>query len=263
LRVAQRLPLAFGAEDAYASGTSVAMRSPVPIKIVPVVLVVSVLGAGAFAIFGDRGSARVTPEPSSAEPVAPVTPAPPLPEIPADPHGGALPPNHPPIGAAGSAPGMLPPSSDEPAALTWKTPSGWQTAANPSAMRLATYRIPHVAGDSDDAEVSVIRAGGSTEANIQRWLGQFEEAGQDKRTTKTVQGFKVTIVEVSGTFMGGGPMMGGGGAAPSAHKGWTLLAAIVETAESPYFFKMTGPSATVKAAHPGFDALIDSVAATK
>lgn len=123
-------------------------------------------------------------------------------------------------------------------------------------MRAASYRVPHAAGDSDDADVSVIRAGGSTDANIQRWIGQFQDPGKEKRVEKTVHGLKVTTVEVSGTFAGGGPMMGG---SSGPHTGWSLVGAIVETKDSPYFFKMTGPASTVKAARAAFDAMIDSV----
>jgi hypothetical protein len=37
-----------------------------------------------------------------------------------------------------------------------------------------------------------------------------------------------------------------------------LLGAIVETPRGPWFFKMTGARATVEAARPAFDALLDS-----
>jgi len=44
-------------------------------------------------------------------------------------------------------------------------------------MRKATYRVP--AKDGEDAEMAVFYfkgEGGSTEANIQRWIGQFPDA---------------------------------------------------------------------------------------
>jgi hypothetical protein len=150
----------------------------------------------------------------------------------------------------------MPTPNDEDAAIHWTVPDSWQTAANPSAMRIATYRLRPAAGDAEGADVSVARAGGSKEANIQRWIGQFDDAGKDTREEKTVRGLKVTIVTVSGTFQGGG-MMGGAAAAP--HSKWALLAAIVETPGMPYFFKVTGPLATVKAARPAFDAMIASI----
>lgn len=103
--------------------------------------------------------------------------------------------------------------------------------------------------------MSVSRAGGTTPANIERWRGQFDGANQTGPTEKTVAGLKVTIVEITGTFTGGG-MMGG---PTTQHPGWALLGAIVETGAFPYFFKLTGPQASVLGARQGFDELIDSV----
>jgi len=49
-----------------------------------------------------------------------------------------------------------------------------------------------------------------------------------------------------------------GAAPPVAHDDYALLGAIVETPGGPWFFKMTGPRATVEAARRGFDDLVDS-----
>lgn len=149
----------------------------------------------------------------------------------------------------------LPSANDAPAAA-WKVPAEWTTSPNTSSMRLATYRVPVAQGDAEETEVTVVRAGGTTDANIERWIGQFDEAGHDERTVKTVGTFKITLVEVSGTYLGGAMMP-----RPDApgHKGWSLLGAVVETPTSPYFFKMTGPTASVKAAQGAFIALLDSL----
>lgn len=154
---------------------------------------------------------------------------------------------------------VLPPPASEPGSLSWTAPAGWASAPNPSTMRLATYKIPHTGKDTEDAELSISRAGGSTEANIQRWIGQFDEAGKDTRNVRTIQGMTVTTVEVAGTFLGG--MMGG---AAAKKPGWALLGAIVETpGGSPYFFKMTGPKATVQAARDDFHKMLDSLKSNK
>jgi hypothetical protein len=216
----------------------------------PIVIVVVLASAAAFALLRSPSPA---PAPVAAEP--PPAAAPPL----DGPHGSALPPNHPPIGGGDSphAAPMGPPSSDEPAAITWKAPDAWASAPNPSTMRLATYKIPAAKGDAEGAELAISRAGGAKEANIQRWVGQFDDAGKDGRAERTVRGMKLTIVDVTGTFMGGG-MMPGASAGPK--KGWMLLGAIVETTGTPYFFKMTGPAATVRAARPAFEKMLDGIA---
>jgi hypothetical protein len=165
--------------------------------------------------------------------------------------GQALPPNHPAIGSTSHA--VTPTSA--PPAIAWNDPSDWERIANPSAMRLATYRV-HGVGASDDAELSVVRAGGTTEANIQRWLGEFDDMGKETRTETMVNGMKVTFVETSGTYLGSA-MVGPG---PSTrHKGWALLAAIVETPGPHYFFKMLGPKSTLASARPALEALVKGI----
>jgi hypothetical protein len=122
-------------------------------------------------------------------------------------------------------------------------------------MRIATYRVPRASGDAEDAELSVVQAGGSVEANAQRWLGQFDEAGQKsaKRSVRHVGTLEVSIVDVQGTYSGGmGP-----DTSPKA--GWALRGAIVALPGAPCFFKLTGPAKSVAAAAAEFDALIASL----
>ena len=172
---------------------------------------------------------------------------------PSDMEQGDLPPDHPAVPSAPKAgmPDLAP--DDEGADLEWSVPAGWRTMPNPSSMRIATYAVPHAAGDAADADVSVTRAGGDVSANIARWGTQFEGAGEPKLKTQTVHGLEVTVVELEGTY----------GSAMSAdtkpRPGWALLGAIVRTRGQPYFFKMTGPAATVHGARAAFTSLVDSV----
>jgi hypothetical protein len=161
-----------------------------------------------------------------------------------------LPPNHPPIGGATAQRESMPSAGGEAPALAWKMPAGWQEAPSPNAMRLATYRTP------DGVEVSVSRAGGATEANIQRWVGQFDDVGREVHAEKTVHGLHVVTVDVAGTFVGGGMSMG---APAEARPAWAMVGAVVESRNPPYFFKMTGPAAAVHAARAGFDRMIDGI----
>jgi len=223
-----------------------------------------VLAAGGFALFG-----KPSHDASASGASAPVPLASSDDVLPAE-NDGTLPPNHPPIGEGMSAPGsMLPPdhpaiagssphgsmpsAASEAPALVWKMPSGWQEAPNPNAMRLATYGAP------GGVEVSVSRAGGSTDANIQRWVAQFDDVGRDARTEKTVHGLHVVMVDVSGTYVGGGMTMG---ADSASRPGWAMVGAIVEGRGLPYFFKMMGPAAAVLVDHPAFDHLVDGISPT-
>ena len=143
-----------------------------------------------------------------------------------------------------------------PTEVVYEAPAGWQKAENPNPMRKATFKIPHAEGDAEDAELSVSQAGGTVDANVQRWAGQFER-GKDEpvsRKQMKVGDLDVTVVELHGTFAGGG-MPGAPAAGPKTN--WALLGAIVETQGSLTFFKLTGPEKTVQSAKPAFDKFVE------
>jgi hypothetical protein len=225
------------------------------LKLPTVLLLVAVVAGGAFAAGRALPTASVPPTAEARVALEPES------QADNDPEQEQLPPGHPPIddrvpqaiGAGGA--GDVPPT-DEEGALAWKAPGRWQLVPNASTMRLATYRIPHAPGDAADAELSITRAGGSVEANAERWIHQFDAAGQRtaKRTTRDVGPTQVAIVEVQGTYSAG---MGAQG---SPLSGWALVGAIVSTSDIPYFFKLTGPEKSVRAARSEFDALIGSLA---
>jgi hypothetical protein len=148
--------------------------------------------------------------------------------------------------------------------LSWTTPGRWKD--NPgggSSMRAATYNIPAAAGDSEGAECAVFKnIGGGVAANIKRWIDQFEQSdgssseAKAKQKKETIHGLSVTTVDLTGTFKGGGMMMG----QPTAKKsGYRLLGAIVESPEGDIFFKLTGPEKTVAASQAEFRSLLNSI----
>ncbi len=155
--------------------------------------------------------------------------------------------------------------AQEAGGLTWTAPREWE-AQGAKAMRVATYRIPAAKGDAEPGELAIFYfgqgQGGGVDANVKRWVGQFQKPDgtalteKDTKTKKdTVQGLPVTTVDVKGTYAGGGPMMG-----PSTPKpGYRLLGAIVEGPEGAIFFKLTGPEKTVAAADKPFRKMLDSV----
>ena len=194
------------------------------------------------------------PEPLAASAVATREQAPST--LAAEPFEGALPPNHPPLAPQSAESSFAP--DESPPAVTWTAPHGWEAAPNRSPMRLATYRVPGPAGKGDGAELTVTRAGGSTSDNLERWVGQFDSAGPDKRAERTVAGLRVSTLEVSGTYEGGMTKAG----TDTAHPGWGLLGAVVESTGPFYFFKMVGPADAVNAARPAFDTLVSSVRRT-
>jgi hypothetical protein len=230
-------------------GMHFAAHAPMLKRFAAFAVIPAVFFAGGLAFYGVE---RI-PGATAATSRGMQAPLAPLGEMQPSERGEALPPDHPPIGAAASPYGSLPSATTDAPALVWKMPAVWQDAANPNAMRLATYHAP------GGVEVAVSRAGGSTEANIQRWIAQFDGVGHDGRTERTVRGLHVVTVEVSGTYAGGGMAMG----APAEPKpDWAMVGSIVETRSPSYFFKMTGPAAAVRAARLVFDRFIDGVTPT-
>jgi len=212
-------------------------------KVVPILVASTILAAAGFALLhGDdtRAESREVPVAAPATAEAPATQLPP-----GDPAVGSL---GSPNGGSAFAPGK------EPATLGWTVPATWHSMPNPNALRIETYRVS--ANAADPTEVTVARAGGTTEANIQRWIAQFDQAGAETRTERKVGDLTVTGVEVSGRYLGNA-MMPDGKTAPL--DGWTLVGAIVSGKGTPYFFKMIGPTASVRAARRAFDAMINSI----
>jgi hypothetical protein len=143
-------------------------------------------------------------------------------------------------------------------------PQGWTETPPKTNMRKAQYNI---GGEAGPAELAVFYfgpdQGGSVEANISRWIGQFKQpessSTQDHavRREKQIDGLKVTLLDVKGHFVAS---MMPGQPAKFDEPDYEMLGAIVETAGGPYFFKMVGPEATVSAAAEDFDRMIDSIA---
>jgi hypothetical protein len=130
-------------------------------------------------------------------------------------------------------------------------PKGWVVETPANAMRKAQYTLPRAEGDNDDATLIVHYfggQGGSREVNLQRWAGQFEQpdgsSSADKITssTRTIAGLEVFDAEMSGTYVA---ETAPGSGVHLNKPGWRMLAAIVETKEGPWYFKLVGPAATV------------------
>ncbi|WP_437595205.1 hypothetical protein WMF28_21900 [Sorangium sp. So ce590] len=168
----------------------------------------------------------------------------------------------PPATSKPAAPAQAAPAGGQQAAageLAWDAPASFESAPNPNSMRKATYKIKRAAGDTEDAELSISQAGGSVDANITRWVGQFSQKSDDspKRTELKVKDIKVTVVEVKGTFAGSGMP---GMPAQDPKSSYAMLGAIAEMPSGdPWFLKMTGPEKTVTAARADFDKLVNSL----
>lgn len=198
---------------------------------------------------------------------------------------GELPPGHPPIDTGGGAappaaasggsgatgPGGLP-SSHPPVPgvttdLKFDVPTEWKPTAVRSTMRKAQFVLPRAEGDSEDGEMILFyfgrTEGGSVADNLARWRDMFKTAdgnkvGDDavKSETFEVNGLKVTMLEVTGRYA---PSAMPGAAPQEPRDNYRMLAAVVETPNGPWFFRGTGPVATMAAHAENLRKLLNSV----
>jgi hypothetical protein len=172
--------------------------------------------------------------------------------------------------AGGDGAGTMPPSAAAPEAqppvietatnpgLAWKVPAGW-TDKGASSMRLATYVFQ--GPNNTEATCAVYyfgpSQGGTVEANLERWQGEFKDAKPPARSKLSANGIGVERISLSGTYMAHVGMMGSGSSTESPN--WALLGAIAEGPNGSVFFKFTGPESAVKAAGGAFEAMLKSI----
>lgn len=135
--------------------------------------------------------------------------------------------------------------------LKFTVPTGWIEEQRTSSMRVAQYKLPKATGDAEDASLVLYYfgqgQGGSTAANVERWVGQMKQtdgsaAKDGKQEQFETNGLKVTTVDVSGTYAA---ETAPGSGTFHNNAGYRLRAAVVETPNGSYFVKLVGPEKTV------------------
>src|SRR5262249_52453641 len=97
------------------------------------------------------------------------------------------------------------------ATLKFDAPAEWVSKPASSTMGVAEFALPKVAGDSEDATLTIFffgaTQGGNVQANIDRWIGQMSQPDgrQSKDVAKTSSltshGLKISMVDVTGTYV--------------------------------------------------------------
>jgi hypothetical protein len=111
-----------------------------------------------------------------------------------------------------------------------------------SSFVAAEFTLPRAKGDDADGRLTISTAGGTVEANIDRWKGQFSAQAQPAAQEEIdVGGMKVTLVDLSGDFSDQrGPF------APAVERpAYRMIAAIVAVEGQLHFVKATGPQKTI------------------
>ncbi|HTF89357.1 MAG TPA: hypothetical protein VK843_13175 [Planctomycetota bacterium] len=150
-------------------------------------------------------------------------------------------------------------------ALELAAQPGWIAEPPSSGMRKAQFRLPHGAEAGEDASLVVYYSGGqggSREANIERWVGQFEQpdgspsADALQQSERKIAGLEVFDAALSGTYIA--ETAPGSGERVNKPE-WRMLASIVETKDGPWYFKLVGPAATVAKWEPSYTTFMNSI----
>ena len=207
-----------------------------------VLVAIAIAAMVAFAFAAWNISIQMTPAPSAAGSAgAPATGGGETP-------GGSMPEGAMPGGEAAAAdPG-----------LAWDVPKHW-TIDLAQGMRIATYLIP--AGSGGGAECAVYYfgpgQGGGVDANLQRWMGEFQPLQKHDVRKLKPGGIETTRIQASGTYVA--HSMRSPGSTPAEKPDWALLGAILDGPNGEVFFKLTGPATTVDAAAKDFDHMLGSI----
>lgn len=149
------------------------------------------------------------------------------------------------------------------AGLTAPKPATWAWQQPTMQFRTLQYSVPGEGAGAGNAEliVSVFAGndGGPTEGNIARWVNQFKTADggavTPKQTEKTVDGMKVILVELKGSYSG----MGAAGPKPEQAQ----LGAIIEAPGRRVFLRLLGPDAIVEHERANWDKLVEGIRQSK
>jgi hypothetical protein len=145
-------------------------------------------------------------------------------------------------------------------AIQLTAPAAWTRKPPGSSFVAAEFSLPRADGDDADGRLTVSTAGGSLEANIDRWKGQFQP--QPKSISQEdidVAGLKATIVDLSGDFNDQrGPFAPG-----ELRPGYRMIAAVIPAGGQLQFIKATGPQKTMASHADAIHQFIRSARPTK
>jgi hypothetical protein len=144
--------------------------------------------------------------------------------------------------------------------FTFKFGDPWVRQQVTSPMRAGQLTYDHEDEDLKDVDLVIYffgaGQGGGIQANIDRWIGQFEGTPKYTIDKKDMGGREVTFLEASGTYMEsmGGPFSGNKTSQPD----YAMLAAILPSDQGAVFLKLTGPNDSVEALKEDFMAFSKS-----
>jgi len=122
--------------------------------------------------------------------------------------------------------------------IKFDAPAGWTKEEPSNNMRKAQYKVPDKEKKAGDAQLALFYFGPRNDAledNLKRWASQM---GAADPKTEVIQGkCKIHLVDLKGTYTGDNDK--------GPQENQRLLAAVVENADGPWYFKLVGPADTV------------------
>ena len=156
------------------------------------------------------------------------------------------------VGGSGQAPPPPPPTSNRESFLSFTLPEGWKEL-EPTAFRDINLRF----GDNDEAEVSLVRASGTLEANVNRWRSQM---GLEAETAQNIQALEdrtllgqlpSKLIELNGDYTGFGQS--------EPQKDYRMVGLVYSAPQGSIFVKMTGPREVVEANEEKFHQFVQTI----
>ncbi len=126
--------------------------------------------------------------------------------------------------------------------FTWVAPEGWQEAESPSAMRLASFGVPHGDEVGDLSIISLGGGAGGATANVIRWRGQV---GLSPVSPAEIEASAITVQSPAGEFRYW-RIANESDAAPA------MLAAMLVSDERVLFVKLSGSGGLIAASEESF-----------
>ena len=121
--------------------------------------------------------------------------------------------------------------------IRFKVPSGWEQVALSPAQQgfvTASFKIPQA---GNDVKLTLSSVGGGVDANIQRWIGQFQLPPGENPQQKSIQVDKIDAIwlDLRGTF-DSGPALNS-----QAESGMRMIGVAIPRSPRDFYLKLTGP----------------------
>jgi hypothetical protein len=139
--------------------------------------------------------------------------------------------------------------------VEFTAPEGWKKVKPKSFIVEVEFEVPAAKGDETPGRLTAMGAGGDIQANIDRWVGQFQGDVKPQIDKLTVDGAEVQVVSLAGTYKDSpaGPFAGG---KTTLRENYQMLGAICKTEKGNYFLKLYGHKSTIGDNEKAFRSLV-------